>query len=895
MPRARHRVTHLRWVFLAGGLVFWCCIGAISTYAVWRLHTDAINAGFEISSMHSRSFEGFVTESLHVTELSAQALMHHSDSLASAHIESDLLSSLRDAPHLRSMSLVDESGRVGLSSNPGNVGSKVSLADFFPLAAPTSEVLRVGRPWSGRDFGAGQTITDASLANVSTASFVPLLKHVSGDGHYNTVLLALNADYFTNYFARTLNPEVGTVELLRYDGKLLVSTDTSATGDARPAAVVRAMQSADVESGILKTDAGNGNLSLTSFRASRLYPLVIVTHMSQAQALAGWRTEALALLGVVIPMLLGISLFATVYYRRLVQSAAQNAQSQNLQRLNATVFDASADAIIITDLNAEIISVNAAFTRITGYSAQEAVGQNPRIISSGQQSKGFYVRMWDDILSLGVWRGELINRRKDGSQYHALATITAFRDEEGELQHFIGVSSDISQRKLAENEIRHLAYYDQLTELPNRRFLLDSLGKALANTARHGRFGALMMIDLDDFKSLNDTLGHDVGDQLLVQAGSRLQSCVREGDMVARMGGDEFVVLLEHLDEGEMAAIQAEAVAAKVLARLCETYWLEIRAQGSVVTRRSHQCTATLGIALFQGHAVSVDELIKRADTAMYQAKAAGRNTQRFFDPQMQAVVNARAMLERDLHKAISEEQFVLHYQAQVDAQGRVRGAEALIRWQHPQRGLVYPGDFIAQAEETEQILPIGRWVMQTACHQLALWAREPGMAHLTISVNVSARQFSQPQFVSQVGEALTQSGARTDRLKLELTESLLLENVEHVIDTMTALRASGVSFSLDDFGTGYSSMSYLKRLPLDQLKIDQSFVRDVNHNHHDAAIARTIITLGQSLELTVIAEGVETQEQRDFLLSQGCENYQGHLFSRPLPAHAFEAFVKAQ
>jgi diguanylate cyclase (GGDEF)-like protein len=396
-----------------------------------------------------------------------------------------------------------------------------------------------------------------------------------------------------------------------------------------------------------------------------------------------------------------------------------------------------------------------------------------------------------------------------------------------------------------------------------------------------------MLFDLDDFKTLNDTLGHDVGDQFLVEVASRMESCIRECDTVARLGGDEFVVILEDLDPEALAAMQAESVAVKIQAALNQPYLLDLSFSGGDLNTRSYQCTSSIGITLFRDQSVSVDELLKRADTAMYQAKAEGRNTLRFFDPEMQAAVSARATLDSDLRAAIAEGQFVLHYQPQVDGDGCVTGAEALVRWQHPRRGMVYPDEFIQQAEASRLIMPLGRWVLHTACLQLVVWATQADTAHLTLAVNVSGRQFHQADFVEQVLDVLSQTGANPRNLKLEVTESLLLNDIEDVVAKMTALKGEGVSFSLDDFGTGYSSLFYLKRLPLAQLKIDQSFVRDVLSDGNDAAIARSIITLGQSLGLAVIAEGVETEAQREFLARHGCHAYQGNLFGMAGPADA--------
>ena len=447
------------------------------------------------------------------------------------------------------------------------------------------------------------------------------------------------------------------------------------------------------------------------------------------------------------------------------------------------------------------------------------------------------------------------------------------------------VGSQIGQfiaRKAAEDEIRQLAFYDPLTGLPNRSLLSDRLQHALAASLRSRRHGGLLFIDLDNFKAINDTLGHDKGDLLLQQVAARLSGCVRVGDTVARQGGDEFVIMLMDLSEVALeAATQTEAIGEKILEALNRPYQFA----GHV-----YHNSASIGATLFDGQPVSTDEHLKRADLAMYQAKAAGRNTLRFFEADMQAAVSLRAALETDLRQGLQEGQFLLYYQAQIDAAGRVTGAEVLLRWQHPLRGFISPAEFIPAAEESGLILPLGRWVLETACQQLAAWSRCAATAHLTLAVNVSARQFRQADFTHQVVELLNRTGGNPRRLKLELTESMLLDNMEQIIDKMSALKALGVCFSLDDFGTGYSSLSYLKRLPLDQLKIDQSFVRDVLSDPNDAAIVRTIVALAQSLGLEVIAEGVETGAQRDFLAQHGCHAYQGYLFSRPVPLEQFES-----
>jgi diguanylate cyclase (GGDEF)-like protein/PAS domain S-box-containing protein len=487
---------------------------------------------------------------------------------------------------------------------------------------------------------------------------------------------------------------------------------------------------------------------------------------------------------------------------------------------------------------------------------------------------------------------EWVTFASDGHRELLETTKTPVRDAIGKVVGVLGISHDITERTAAATKIEHLAFYDSLTDLPNRRLMHDRLRQALTNNARHGHHGALMLIDLDNFKLLNDTMGHAVGDQLLVSVAARLRGSTREGDTVARMGGDEFVVILEGLDEHELAAIEAEQVAAKILASLAEPYLLSVAGPDLGTIQSTYQCTSSIGITLFKDPSISADDLMKRADTAMYQAKAAGRNTLRFFDLAMQNVVSQRAAMETDLRHALDGQQFVLYYQAQVDSTGRITGAEALVRWQHPERGLVAPGEFIPLAEDTGLIIPLGQWVLETACLQLAAWSTQARTAHLTLAVNVSARQFGLPDIVDQVLAVVQRTGVPPNRLKLELTESLLLENADDVISKMVTLKAQGIGFSLDDFGTGYSSLAYLKRLPLDQLKIDKSFVRDVLTDPNDAAIARTVVALGMSLGLEVIAEGVENEAQREFLLANHCLAYQGYLFSRPLPLAAFEELL---
>jgi diguanylate cyclase (GGDEF)-like protein/PAS domain S-box-containing protein len=546
------------------------------------------------------------------------------------------------------------------------------------------------------------------------------------------------------------------------------------------------------------------------------------------------------------------------------------------------LFDRATDGIIVLSTGGTIVAANDAFARMHGYTPQEMKSVNLRDLDTPDSLRALPQR-FQRILSGEALTFEVDHYHKDG---HVVPLeVTSSLIAVGEERLIQAFHRDISQRKLAEEEINHLAFYDPLTNLPNRRLLLDRLTQVIAASARHQAKSALLFVDLDNFKRLNDTKGHLQGDALLKQVAQRLVTCIRKFDTAARLGSDEFAVLLTDLNSSELeGATQAEAVAEKILVTLNQDYELEYGMQYS---------TSSIGIALFGGNPLeNALDILKRGELAMYEAKTAGRNSLRFFDQQMQIDVTRHFALEADLRKAVLNQQFVLFYQAQVVGAKHITGVEVLLRWQHPTRGLVSPLEFIELAEETGLIFPIGQWVLDTACQQLAVWATRPELAHLTLSVNVSARQFHQDEFVEQVLAVLSRTDANPKRLKIELTESMLVQDVEGVITKMSNLKSKGVSFSLDDFGTGYSSLSYLKRLPLDQLKIDQSFVRNILTESKDAAIAKLVVTLANGLGLSVIAEGVELEAQRDELVSLGCHNYQGYLFSRPLPAHEFEALV---
>lgn len=558
-------------------------------------------------------------------------------------------------------------------------------------------------------------------------------------------------------------------------------------------------------------------------------------------------------------------------------------RAEEATRLAAIAFETH-EAILITDVNANIIRVNQAFQDITGYSAEEVMGKNPRILSSGRQDKKFYADMWQQLLSTGAWTGEILDKRKNGKIYPKWMTITAVKDAFGKTTEYLAIFSDITERKLAEEEIRNLAFYDVLTRLPNRRLLLDRLRSALLISSRSHHYGAVMFLDMDNFKTLNDMLGHDYGDLLLIEVAKRIQSCIREMDTVARLGGDEFVILLEEVDANAEAASQKIVlIAEKIRAALTIPYQLK---------DSEYHSSPSIGVSMYRGNEETADSLLKHADMAMYQAKDSGRNAVRFFNPAMQRAVETHASLEAYLRQAVADKQLHLYYQLQVDNERNPLGAEALIRWIHPTRGLVSPMQFIPIAEESSLILTIGGWVLDTACRQLGIWAKSDSTRGLTLSVNVSALQFKQYDFVEKIAAVLRTHEVESSRLKLELTESVVLNDVTDVVTKMHSLKALGVGLSMDDFGTGYSSLSYLKQLPLDQIKIDQSFVRDIATDPNDAVMVKTIIDMAKNFRLNVIAEGVETEAQLTFLKEHGCMAYQGYFFSRPLPIEQFEALL---
>lgn len=552
-------------------------------------------------------------------------------------------------------------------------------------------------------------------------------------------------------------------------------------------------------------------------------------------------------------------------------------------RIAAAAFE-SPDGMMITDGHGVIERINSAFTRMSGYSAEEVVGRTPRFLKSEVHDPTFYSAMWGAVKRKGCWAGEIVNRHRAGGLFITRMSVTAVSDGQGRPLQYVCSYQDISAETRARELAEHFKLFDQLTNLPNRSLLDDRITHALANSTERGELGAVMMLDLDLFQKVNDSWGHGVGDKLLTEVVRRIQGVAGTGETLGRFSGDSFVLMLEKLGQDrKVAAGRAQDLAEAVRQAIAAPMMIEGRRIAS---------TATIGVTLFLGGEVPPEALLRQAELAMYKGKQLGRNVVRFFEDAMQSELDRRNLLEEELREAIEHHQLVLYYQVQVDADGLPIGAEALIRWVHPVRGLVPPFEFIPLAEETGLIEPIGRWALATACQQLAKWSREDLFRRLTLAVNVSPRQFKAVNFAREVLDVLERSGVRADRLKLEVTESLAIDDFDASVDKLRQLRARGVRISLDDFGTGNSSLNYLTKLPLSQLKIDKSFVDELPASHRDAMVAQTIIAMGRGLELDVIAEGVETRAQHEYLIAQGCHAFQGYLFGKPLPLDAFEAAV---
>ncbi|UCV04667.1 bifunctional diguanylate cyclase/phosphodiesterase [Dechloromonas denitrificans] len=567
-------------------------------------------------------------------------------------------------------------------------------------------------------------------------------------------------------------------------------------------------------------------------------------------------------------------------YEGTVQDISERKKTEAHLRLLAMVFSNSNEAIIVTDGDNRIVATNPAFSVLTGYQPEDVMGKNPRVLSAGTTPPEVFKEMWTGLQQDGAWQGELWDRRKSGEAYPKWLSISLVRDEAGQVRNHIGSFIDISELKATQERIRHLAHHDTLTDLPNRYSLQKKLEQAVAICKRNHMQMALMLIDLDRFKTINDTLGHQAGDELLIQVAQRLNGAVRESDIVARLGGDEFVVALPGISSPADAAHLADKIGREIS--------LPYQING-----QEQRTTPSIGICLYPGDSTEIGDLLKNADVAMYHAKAKGRGNFQFFTEDMNVATTERMSIEADLRLALAHGEFLLHYQPQLDLRsGTIVGVEALIRWQHPTRGLVPPGDFIPIAEESGMIAAIGDWVLEEACRQLSVW-QQKGISHLRMSINLSSGQFLDKTLPIRIHELLASNNLSAHLLDLEVTESMSMASPDESISVMKTLRSSGLTLSIDDFGTGYSSLAYLKLLPINTLKIDRSFVKDIESDPNDADICDVTVLLAHKLGLEVVAEGVETEAQLKFLLSIGCEKIQGYLISKPLAAEQAEQFIR--
>jgi len=566
----------------------------------------------------------------------------------------------------------------------------------------------------------------------------------------------------------------------------------------------------------------------------------------------------------------------------LGRDMTERVRSIEQSNLFAQVLSNSNEAVMITDENNNIVLINQAFVDITGYSEEDVIGRSPRILSSGRHDQAFYRELWRQLKTDGIWRGEILDRRKNGEIYPKWLDISTVRDRNGNLTNYIAIFSDISERKAIEAQLQFLAYHDPLTKLPNRLLLRERFDQAKHSAARGNTecWVAMLFLDLDQFKNINDTLGHVLGDQLLLSVSERLKSCIRDTDTISRLGGDEFVILLADVMDLGIVSIVAE----KILDRLADPFQIH---------GHTLNTSFSIGIGIYPDDGGDFDTLLKVADTAMYYAKDGGRNAYRFYTEQMNVQAMERLLLQNDLHQALKNNEFVLHYQPQLDLNtGKMVGVEALIRWNSPEAGLVLPGKFIAVAEESGLIVQIGEWVIQEVCRQIRSW-QDAGYVPLVVAVNLSAIQFRRGDIVDTVTQALKKARVAPEWLELELTESILIQDVERTLSMVEQLKSTNIRLSIDDFGTGYSSLAYLKRFKVDKLKIDQSFIRNLEVDRDDAAIVRSIIQLAHGLDLRVIAEGVESDKQLAILRNYGCDEVQGYFYSHPLPPEKLVKFLK--
>ena len=871
--RDRQHLT-TQWMNVLGGLLFFA---AGLAYVLHGEYQDVTHQERERLSSQAAIIEKNLVPQLLTAR---QALENIRDELPDWATQPDKLAlaqsrmklSLHTLASLRNLGVVDGHGTVIATSLDLLMGKNLSHQEWFKVVAQSHNpnLLYLVKPFKTAEgpytVGLARAVVgaDGRFAGAVFTSFSP-----------NFAKILLDSVLYTADASSAMVHGDGWLIAVQPEMPQVINTNLISPNSL----LSRHLTGGQTESYFWDTSDATGDMRMQVLRSIQPAPLqldkplIVMVSRDPDAVLAPWNLQVRRFAGLYAMLALGSILGMYLYQRR--QRIFEHTQALQAQTLIASearlqaIFDASPDALLICNAQGYISMVNKHVKEMLGYAVDELIGRNIDVL------------LPMDVGCLGQTM-EVSARRKSGASLRVEVRMSQLDTAEGVF--FARVLRDVTVQNAAQEQIHLLAFYDPLTHLPNRSLLVNQLKQAVSDSERTGQWGALLFIDLDNFKAINETLGHDTGDLLLKQVGVRIRHNVRDHDLVGRLGGDEFVVVLRDLGTySELASQQAREITTIVLNALGRVYALGLT---------NHHSTASIGVTMFKGSATSVDVMMKRCDLTMYKAKAMGRNTSCFFDPAMEEIVRLRAAMELDMRDALNQRQFLLHYQAQVQDTGEVTGAEVLLRWQHPTNGLVSPANFIPLAEETGLIVPIGRWVLHTACTQLCAWAKRPDMAHLTLAVNVSPRQFGQADFVREVAQVLADTEANPRLLKLELTEGMLAFNLTDIVEKMSQLKTMGVCFSLDDFGTGYSSLAYLKRLPLDQLKIDQSFVRDVLVDDNDAAIAKTIVALGHSLGMNVIAEGVETREQRDFLANHGCHAYQGYFFSRPLALAQFENYL---
>jgi diguanylate cyclase (GGDEF)-like protein/PAS domain S-box-containing protein len=881
-PRPADHFRRNRWLF--GGLLLFVTgvVLAVVGFMQHKLREQVVQNGSELAHADARSLEDLLTQNLKSTELMLQSLAQVDGSSGTVAPER-MLAQLRSVPLLRSISHLDDNGRLGVSTNPRNVGVVLNGAAFVPVTVDPLPALRVGVPWRGRDFSDGSPWEAAVQESpVVDVGFVPLLRDVQmRSGSWVRFAVALNVDHLLSAYSSRMSEETHSVELLRYDGVLLLSTDPLRQPGSSQSGSEVTSRLAQREMGDIPETLQDGRRMLTSYRTSSAYPLVTVVRYDLDAVLAPWR-EAARTTWLLTAGLLALTLgLASVFFVWFERAALARWDADRDMRLASSVYVHAQEAITITDLEGHIVSVNDSFTRITGFTEDEVLGHNPRILSSGRQSAEFYADMWCALKEKGHWEGEIWNRRKSGEVYAEMLNIAMVPDEEGQPQNYVAIFMDITQQKNHHAELERIAHFDVLTGLPNRVLLADRLKQALAQAQRRGTLIAVVFLDLDGFKAINDDFGHGFGDQVLMALSTLLRDCLREGDTLARMGGDEFVAVLGELSEVKECE--------QVLERLLAAAASRLDIQGQVI-----QVSASIGASLYPQDGTEPDILLRHADQAMYEAKQAGKSRYQLFDVAQDIITRKRVESRIRLATALENREFVLHYQPKVNLRlGTVVGVEALVRWQDPQRGLVPPGLFLPDIAGHALNVALGDWVLGAALDHLAEWVRS-GL-HLPVSVNISADHLQSSQFVERLTEMLrARPNVPPALLMLEVLESSALDDMDRVSEIMAECQAMGVTFALDDFGTGYSSLTYLRRLPARELKIDQSFVRDMLDNADDLAIVRGVIGLARAFQREVIAEGVETRAHGDLLLHLGCVLAQGYGISRAMPAQQLPGWVQA-